>query len=140
MIIFSSFDPLKVSIGSRAPHCRTVIQNGLNKTPETYLKNWSIMEHSPGLRQDTKSLKSCSRNRAKMLSKVSLEPNVTPNITRSSDSFSTVPPIVIWGWQRMHFAWLGDYHSLGLTRIQFHSPKVTPFTNPAKVTDQGLLL
>ena len=27
-------------------------------------------------------------------SKISLESNVTPNITRSSDSFSTVPPIV----------------------------------------------
>ena len=31
-----------------------------------------------------------------------------------------------------------DYHSLGPTRIQFHSPKVTLLTNPAKVTDQGL--
>ena len=29
-----------------------------------------------------------------------------------------------------------DYHSLGLTRIQFHPPKVTPLTNPAKVTDR----
>ena len=31
-----------------------------------------------------------------------------------------------------------DYRSLGLTRIQFHPPKVTPLTNPAKVKDQGL--
>ena len=31
-----------------------------------------------------------------------------------------------------------DYHSLGLTRIQFHPPKVTPLTEPAKVKDQGL--
>ena len=38
----------------------------------------------------------------------------------------------------MHCAWPGDYHSLGLTRIQFHSPKVTPLTNPANVMDQGL--
>ena len=31
-----------------------------------------------------------------------------------------------------------DYHSLGLTHIQFHPPKVTPLTNLAKVTDQRL--
>ena len=45
------------------------------------------MEPSPGLPQDTKSLRSCSRNQAKMLLKVILESNVT------SDSFSTVPPV-----------------------------------------------
>ena len=38
----------------------------------------------------------------------------------------------------MHFARPWDYHSLGLIRIQFHPTKVTPLTNPAKVTDQGL--
>ena len=38
----------------------------------------------------------------------------------------------------MHCAWPGDHHSLGLTRIQLHSSKFTPLTNPAKVTDQGL--
>ena len=37
----------------------------------------------------------------------------------------------------MHCARPRDYHSLGLTRIKFHPPKVTPLTNPAKVTDQG---
>ena len=31
-----------------------------------------------------------------------------------------------------------EYHCLGLTRIQFHPPKVTPLTDPAKVMDQGL--
>ena len=36
-------------------------------------------------------------------SKVSLEPNVNPNITRSSDSFSPVPPIVNV-WLGMHCA------------------------------------
>ena len=38
----------------------------------------------------------------------------------------------------MHCARPQDYHSLGLSHIQFHSLKVTPLTNPAKVTDQGL--
>ena len=32
----------------------------------------------------------------------------------------------------------GDYHSLSLTSIQFHPPKVTPLTNLAEVTAQGL--
>ena len=36
----------------------------------------------------------------------------------------------------MHCARLREYHNLGLTRIQFHSPKVSPLTNPAEVTDQ----
>ena len=31
-----------------------------------------------------------------------------------------------------------DYHSLGLTRVQFHSPEVTPLTNHTKVMDQRL--
>ena len=51
------------------PHCRTVLQNWHYKTPKTSLKKWSIMEHSPRLPQDTKSLRSCSRSQAKMLLK-----------------------------------------------------------------------
>ena len=38
----------------------------------------------------------------------------------------------------MHCAWPGDYHSLGLTRIQFHPPKVTPRIHSDEVTVQGL--
>ena len=49
-----------------------------------------IMEYPPGLPRDTKSLRSCSEDQAKMLLKGKLESNVTPNISRSSDSFSTV--------------------------------------------------
>ena len=91
----------RVCIGSRAPHCRTVLQNGQDKTPEASLKKWTIMEHSPGLPQDTKSLRSCSRNQAKMFLKgqfgIIFQTGIiyiigiiyTPNITRSSDSFSS---------------------------------------------------
>ena len=53
-------------------------------------------------------------------SKVIFESNVTPNMSRSSDSFSTVPIIVNWMWLEMNCAWPGVYHSLCLTRIQFH--------------------
>ena len=38
----------------------------------------------------------------------------------------------------MHCARPVDYHILNLTRIQFHPPKVTPLTNLAEVTVQGL--
>ena len=34
----------------------------------------------------------------------------------------------------MHCALPGDYHSLGLTRIQFHPPKVTPRIHSDEVT------
>ena len=59
------------------------------------------MEYSPGLPQDTKSLRSYSGDREKMLLKGHLKSNVTPNIFRSSDSFSTVPSMVNggeWGY------------------------------------------
>ena len=52
-------------------------------------------------------------------SKVIFESNITPNITRSSDSFSTVPPVVNggdWGCRPR------DYHSLGLTSHSISSP------------------
>ena len=45
---------------------------------------------------------------------------------------------LIWWWLGMHWAWPGDYYSLGVTRIQFHSSKVTSLSGPSKVTDQGL--
>ena len=35
---------------------------------------------------------------------------------------------------------MGYYNSLGRSRIQFHSTKDTPRTNPAKATDLGFLL
>ena len=72
----------------------TTLQNSTPKwvgeNLEAYCRKRSIMEHSPGLPQDTKSLRSSSLNWVKVF----LEWNVTLNTTRSSDSFSTVPPIV----------------------------------------------
>ena len=92
---FNPFSPVpkrfKACIGSRAPHCRTVLQNGHDKTQNashkkrsiisqetifhltrsdlSYHKKRSIMEHSPGLSLDTKSLRNCSGNQAKVLLK-----------------------------------------------------------------------
>ena len=64
-----------------------------------------------------------------------MESNVTPNTSRSSDSFSTVQPVVNGGdWGPGPW----DYHSLSLTRIQFHPPKVTILTNLAMVAVQRL--
>ena len=90
----------KVSIVSRAPHLRTILQNGQDKSSKASPKKLSIMEYSLGLPQDTKSLRSCTGNQAKMLRKSHLGSNVTPKISRSSYSFSTVLPIVnggVWG-------------------------------------------
>ena len=36
------------------------------------------------------------------------------------------------------FCMTRNYHSLGLTRIEFYFPKVTSLTDPAEVTAQGL--
>ena len=62
----------KVCIGSRAPYRRTVLQNWQDKTPKASPKKQSIMEYFPGHPQDTKPLRSCSGNRAKMLLKSDL--------------------------------------------------------------------
>ena len=71
---------------------RTWLQNMQDKSAKASTKKQPILEHS--LKLEDKSLRSCSRNQAKMLSNVILESYVTSNITRSSDSFSTVQPIV----------------------------------------------
>ena len=125
-------------IGSRTPDCRTALQNWQDKKPKASPKKRSIMKHCPGLPQDTKSLLSCSGNWAKMLLKGHLwikchsQNNKVIGLLQYSSGNSS------WGWLGMHCARPRDYHSLGLTHIQFHPPKVTPLTNPAKVTDQGL--
>ena len=48
-----------------------------------------------------------------------LESNVTPNITRSSDSSANS----YWGWLGMHCERPGEYHSHGHIRIHFHSQR-----------------
>ena len=52
----------QVCIGSRAPHCRTVLQNGQDKTAKASPKKQSIMEYLPALPQNTKPLRSYSGN------------------------------------------------------------------------------
>ena len=55
-------------MGSHAPNGRTVLQNWQDKTAKAFPKKQFIMEYLAGL-QDTKPLRSCSGNRAKMLLK-----------------------------------------------------------------------
>ena len=64
-----------IIIGSRALYCITVLQNRLAKTEKASLKKRSIMEYSPGLLHDNKSLRNCSGNRVKMILKCILESN-----------------------------------------------------------------
>ena len=63
--------------------------------------------------------------------------NVTPNITRSSDSFCTVPPIVNAGDLECIVHDLKTMIVL-VTRIQFHPLKVTLLTHLDGVTAQRL--
>ena len=50
------------NVGSRAPHWRTVLQNGQEKNTKASPKKQSIMEYSPGLPHDTNFLRSWSGN------------------------------------------------------------------------------
>ena len=117
---------LKVCICSRAPHYRTVLQNRPDKTLKPSPKKQSIIEYSPGHRQYTKSL----------LWKPSTVSFSICKIIRLL--FSTTPPNSYWG----DCGWIvGDLETvivLVLTRIQFHSSKVTPLTDLGEVTLQGL--
>ena len=131
----------------RVPQCRirlTIefhsaeqkLRNWQDSAPKAFPKKQYIMEYSSRLPQDTKSLRSCSGTRAKLLLKSHLGIKCTPNITRSSDSFSTVPPIVsrVTGdalcvtWRLSYFQFYS--HSIS-------SPKITPLTNLAVVMVEG---
>ena len=48
LLSMRSSNLIKECICSRAPHCRTALQNGLEKTPKASPKKQSIMEYSPG--------------------------------------------------------------------------------------------
>ena len=100
-------------IGSRAPHFRTVLQNGQDKTSKASPKKQSIMEYLPGLPHDTKPWRSCSGNRAMMLLKSHLEIKCHSqyNNNKVIRLLSTVPPVI---------------------------NMVTPLTNLDKVTAPGL--
>ena len=102
-------------------------QNPENNSQEAIYHR--TLARTSGLPEDAKSLRCCSWNRAKVLPKGHLgikchswyNNKVVWLLQHSSaDSES--------GWLGMHDAWPGDHHILGLTCIQFHSPKVTPLT------------
>ena len=76
-------------------------QDRQNKAPELSQMERPIMKYLPGLSHDTKPLSCCTGNRAKVLLKGHLNIKRHPNMTRSADSFSTVPPRVNgvdWRW------------------------------------------
>ena len=125
-------------IGSRTPHCRTVFQNRQDKTPKASPDDQSIMGYSPGLPQDTKSLRSCSGDRAKMLLKGQLRIKCHSNISRSSDSFSTVPSMVNGGEWGCIVHDLETIIVLVLLTFNFIPPKVTPRIHSDEVTVHGL--
>ena len=131
-------------IGSRAPHCRTVHENGFSKTPTASPKKKFIMKYLKELPQDTKPLRCCSGNRRRFFSNVIFESNVTANTSRSSDFLSTVPPIVNWGdwgciirnlntlilfvFLSFNFISKRSHHSLTLPRSRFREPATVTLT------------
>ena len=118
---------------SRAPHHRTVLQNGQDKTPKASPKKHYIMEYSPELPIDTKSMRSCSGNRAKMLIKSPLaESNATPNITGHQTPWAQFRE-----WLRVTGETIRELVSLGFNFIiKGHTTHVC--TNHAEVTVQEL--
>ena len=121
--------------------CSTTLQNSVvlqDKTPKASPKKQSIVEYLPGLPLDTKPLRSCSGNRAKMLLKSHLWIKCHTQYNQIIRFLHHSSANSCWGWLRMNCAWPADYHSLSLNRIQFHPSKFTPFTNLAEVTAKGL--
>ena len=99
------------------------------------------MENSPVLDtkfQDTKSLRNCPANRAKMLLKSYIgikchyEYVMVIRLLQHSSANSQCV------WLGMYCDSPGDYHSLNLTRIQFYSPEVTPLTKLDEIKSQVL--
>ena len=70
------------------------MQNGQDKPPKASPKKRPIMEYSPVHPKIPSLREGDLESEQKCFSSVILESNVTPNIARSSDPFSTVPPIV----------------------------------------------
>ena len=102
--------------GSWAPHCWAILQDQQDKSPKIYQKGCPVMKYLPGLSHDTKPLSCSSGNRAKH------DPQYNEVGRLLQYSFIQSQ----WGWLGMNFAWPGEYHSLSLTSIQFHSSQVTP--------------
>ena len=86
-------EQFEVCIGSRAPHSRTVL-------PRARQNLESICQgaiYSPGLPQDTKSLRRCECNRLEMLQKSHLVIKCHSEYVKVIRLLCTVPPIVNGG-------------------------------------------
>ena len=85
-------------IGSRAPHCRTVLQNDeQDKIPKASPRSNLSWNTCQDFLKIPSLWEAALETERRCFSKVILKSNVTPNITRSSDSISTVLPIVNGG-------------------------------------------
>ena len=93
-----------------------------------------IMEYLPGLPQDTKPLRCCFGNRAKMRLQSHLGIKCHSQYNKAIRLLQHSCANRLCRWQGMHCAWPRYYHGLSLTRIRFHPPKVTPLINLDEVT------
>ena len=92
------------------------------------------MKYLPGISQHTKPLSCSSGNRAEVLLKGHLSIKYHPQYNKVSRLLWYSSIQSQWGCPGMNCVWPVDYHSLHLTRIQFHSPQVTPHTNVVQIT------
>ena len=86
--------PFKACIGSRAPYCRTVLQNGQDKIPTASQRSNLSWNTYQDFLKIPSHWEAALGTEWRCFSKVILESNVTLNITTSSDSFSIIQPIV----------------------------------------------
>ena len=77
-----------------APHCRTVLQSWQNKTRKTSINNDSIILNTPQNIIKISGLEKLLWKANKDASQKSSWSQMSLSISRSSDSFSTVSPIV----------------------------------------------
>ena len=133
----NSVQQFTVWISSWAPYYWAMLQHQYDKAPKKS-QGWVIMKYMPGFFSWCQASALQLWKQHSCFSKVISASNITPNTTRSADSFSTVLSRmngVDWGWI-VHD--LETVNSLSLTHIQFHSPQVTPHTNPVQITIQEL--
>ena len=101
-------------------------------------KHRSLIKYLSWPSHDTNPLRCSSGNKGKMLVRSHLSLKSHTQYYKDGKLLQVSSIQSKCGWLGTDCWWSGDYHSLSLTRIQFHPPQVTPHSNPVNITVQGL--
>ena len=137
-----------MSVGSRTPHCRTVFQNWQDKTPRASPDEQSVMEYPPELPQDTKSLRSCSGNREKMLLKGQLRIKchsqyikIVRLLQHNGSGWGCIlrdlETIIVLVLLAFNFIPQRSHHAFTLTSVGVTTLRVSPYVRVKCVSDRG---